>query len=102
MPGRRPPRTAIRGAAGGQPARCFLATSQATQGPMPRWGWQRGCFGWRFQMKTLLPLVAVALFAGAPTALAQSGDTNTDAVGPMVTDSKIDTQTFVTTVPNAN
>jgi len=53
-------------------------------------------------MKTLLPLVAVVLFAGAPDALAQSDDTNTDAVGPMVTDSKVDTQTFVTTVPNAN
>ncbi|RAZ89529.1 DUF4142 domain-containing protein [Mesorhizobium hawassense] len=51
-------------------------------------------------MKTLLPLVAVALFAGAP--LAQSDDTNTDAVGPMVTDNKVDTQTFVATVPNAN
>ncbi|WP_217575564.1 DUF4142 domain-containing protein [Mesorhizobium sp. GbtcB19] len=51
-------------------------------------------------MKTLLPLVAVALFAGAPAA--QSDDTNTDAVGPMVTDNKVDTQTFVTTVPNAN
>ncbi|MDX8526708.1 DUF4142 domain-containing protein [Mesorhizobium sp. MSK_1335] len=53
-------------------------------------------------MKTLLPLVAVALFAGAPAALAQSDDTNTDAVGPMVTDNKVDTQTFVATVPGAN
>jgi putative membrane protein len=53
-------------------------------------------------MKTLLPLVAVALLAGAPAALAQSDDTDTDAVGPMVTDNKVDTQTFVTTVPNAN
>jgi putative membrane protein len=53
-------------------------------------------------MKTLLPLVAVALLAGAPAAFAQSNDTNTDAVGPMVTQNKVDTQTFVTTVPNAN
>src|SRR5690242_1832694 len=53
-------------------------------------------------MKTLLPLVAVALLAGAPAAFAQSNDTNTDAVGSMVTDNKVDTQTFVTTVPNAN
>ena len=51
-------------------------------------------------MKTLLPLVAVALLAGAPAAFAQSDDT--DAVGPMVTDNKVDTQTFVTTAPNAN
>jgi len=51
-------------------------------------------------MKTLLPLVAVALLAGAPAAFAQSNDT--DAVGPMVTDNKVDTQTFVMTVPNAN
>jgi putative membrane protein len=51
-------------------------------------------------MKTLLPLVAVALLAGAPAALAQSN--NSDAVGPMVTDNKVDTQAFVTTVPNAN
>ena len=53
-------------------------------------------------MKTLLPLVAVALLAGAPAAFAQSNDTNSDAVGPMVTANKVDTQTFVTTVPNAN
>jgi len=53
-------------------------------------------------MKTLLPLVAVALFAGAPASFAQSNDTDTDAVGPMVTDSKVDTQTFVMTAPNAN
>ncbi|TPJ66219.1 DUF4142 domain-containing protein [Mesorhizobium sp. B2-7-1] len=53
-------------------------------------------------MKTLLPLVAVALLAGAPAAVAQSDDSNTDAVGPMVTDNKVDTQTFVATVPNAN
>jgi putative membrane protein len=53
-------------------------------------------------MKTLLPLVAVALVAGAPAAFAQSNDTNSDAVGPMVTANKVDTQTFVTTVPNAN
>jgi putative membrane protein len=52
-------------------------------------------------MKTLLPLVAVALLAGAPAAFAQSDDTDA-AVGPMVTDNKVDTQTFVTTVPNAN
>ncbi|MDX8530120.1 DUF4142 domain-containing protein [Mesorhizobium sp. VK25A] len=51
-------------------------------------------------MKTLLPLVAVALVAGAPAAFAQSNDT--DAVGPMVTENKVDTQTFVATVPNAN
>ncbi|MBZ9814064.1 DUF4142 domain-containing protein [Mesorhizobium sp. CA7] len=51
-------------------------------------------------MKTLLPLVAVALLAGAPAAFAQSD--NSDAVGPMVTENKVDTQTFVTTVPNAN
>ncbi|MDX8456195.1 DUF4142 domain-containing protein [Mesorhizobium sp. VK9D] len=49
-------------------------------------------------MKTLLPLVAVALLAAAP-ALAQS---DSDAVGPMVTANKVDTQTFVTTAPNAN
>ncbi|TIX20334.1 MAG: DUF4142 domain-containing protein, partial [Mesorhizobium sp.] len=53
-------------------------------------------------MKTLLPLVAVALLAGTPAAFTQSNDTNTDAVGPMVTQNKVDTQTFVTTVPNAN
>ncbi|RWM04703.1 MAG: DUF4142 domain-containing protein [Mesorhizobium sp.] len=51
-------------------------------------------------MKTLLPLAAVALLAGAPAALAQSDDT--DAVGPTVTEDKVDTQTFVATVPNAN
>ena len=51
-------------------------------------------------MKTLLPLAAVAILAGAPAALAQSDDT--DAVGPMVTENKVDTQTFVATVPNAN
>ncbi|TPI21299.1 DUF4142 domain-containing protein [Mesorhizobium sp. B4-1-1] len=51
-------------------------------------------------MKTLLPLVAVALLAGAPAAFAQSD--NSDAVGPMVTDNKVDTPTFVATVPNAN
>ncbi|RWM15179.1 DUF4142 domain-containing protein [Mesorhizobium sp.] len=51
-------------------------------------------------MKTLLPLTAVALLAGATAALAQSDDT--DAVGPMVTEDKVDTQTFVAAVPNAN
>ncbi|OHV89669.1 DUF4142 domain-containing protein [Mesorhizobium sp. ORS 3428] len=53
-------------------------------------------------MRTLLPLAAVALLAGAPAALAQSNDTSPDAVGPMVTEDKVDTQTFVATVPNAN
>ncbi|MDX8514112.1 DUF4142 domain-containing protein [Mesorhizobium captivum] len=53
-------------------------------------------------MRTLLPLAAVALLAGAPAALAQSDDASPDAVGPMVTENKVDTQTFVTTVPNAN
>ncbi|TIT75364.1 MAG: DUF4142 domain-containing protein [Mesorhizobium sp.] len=51
-------------------------------------------------MRTLLTLAAVALLAGAPAAFAQSDDT--DAVGPMVTENKVDTQTFVATVPNAN
>ncbi|AZO22263.1 MULTISPECIES: DUF4142 domain-containing protein [unclassified Mesorhizobium] len=53
-------------------------------------------------MKTLLTATAVALLAGAPAALAQSEDTSPDAVGPMVTEDKVDTQTFVATVPNAN
>ncbi|RWD63404.1 MAG: DUF4142 domain-containing protein [Mesorhizobium sp.] len=51
-------------------------------------------------MRTLLTLAAVALLAGAAGAFAQSDDT--DAVGPMVTENKVDTQTFVATVPNAN
>ena len=53
-------------------------------------------------MRTLLPLAAVALLAGAPASLAQSDDVSPDAVGPMVTEDKVDTQTFVATVPNAN
>lgn len=48
-------------------------------------------------MKTLLTVAAVALLAAAPAVVAQS-----DAVAPMVADNKVDTQTFVTTVPNAN
>lgn len=53
-------------------------------------------------MRTLLPLAAIALLAGAPAAYAQSDDASPDAVGPMVTEDKVDTQTFVTSVPNAN
>ncbi|KUM26408.1 DUF305 domain-containing protein [Mesorhizobium loti] len=53
-------------------------------------------------MRTLLPLAAIALLAGAPAALAQSDDASPDAVGPMVTEDKVDTQTFVATVPNTN
>ncbi|MDX8468587.1 DUF4142 domain-containing protein [Mesorhizobium sp. VK23B] len=53
-------------------------------------------------MRMLLPLAAVALLAGAPAAIAQSNDTSPDAVGPMVTADKVDTQTFAATVPNAN
>ncbi|WP_192256828.1 DUF4142 domain-containing protein [Mesorhizobium silamurunense] len=53
-------------------------------------------------MRTLLTVAAIALLAGAPAAFAQSNDTSPDAVGPMVTADKVDTQTFVTTVPNAN
>ncbi|RRH95274.1 DUF4142 domain-containing protein [Mesorhizobium tamadayense] len=51
-------------------------------------------------MRTLLTVAAVALLAGAPAALAQSNEP--DAVGPMVTEDKVDTQTFVAAVPNAN
>ena len=51
-------------------------------------------------MKTLLTVAAVALLAGAPAALAQSGNSND--VAPMVADNKVDTQDFVATVPNAN
>lgn len=53
-------------------------------------------------MRTLLTVAAAAFFASAPAGLAQTDDTNSDAVGPMVTDNKVDTQSFVTTVPNAN
>ncbi|RUW70512.1 MULTISPECIES: DUF4142 domain-containing protein [unclassified Mesorhizobium] len=49
-------------------------------------------------MKTLLTATVAALLAGAPAALAQS----TNQVAPMLADSKVDTPTFVTTVPNAN
>ncbi|TIX61948.1 MAG: DUF4142 domain-containing protein, partial [Mesorhizobium sp.] len=49
-------------------------------------------------MKTLLTATVAALLAGAPAALAQS----TNQVAPMLADSKVDTKTFVTTVPNAN
>ncbi|MDG4886917.1 DUF4142 domain-containing protein [Mesorhizobium sp. WSM4887] len=51
-------------------------------------------------MKTLLTAAAMALLAGAPATLAQSSDSND--VAPMAADNKVDTQTFVTTVPNAN
>ncbi|TIW35523.1 MAG: DUF4142 domain-containing protein, partial [Mesorhizobium sp.] len=51
-------------------------------------------------MKTLLTATVAALLAGAPAALAQSSDSN--QVAPMLADSKVDTKTFVTTVPNAN
>lgn len=49
-------------------------------------------------MKTLLTMTAAALLAGAPAALAQS----TAQTTPLATDSKVDTQTFVKTVPSAN
>ncbi|TGQ24083.1 DUF4142 domain-containing protein, partial [Mesorhizobium sp. M00.F.Ca.ET.216.01.1.1] len=51
-------------------------------------------------MKTLLTATAIALLAGTPAAFAQSNDGND--VAPMAADNKVDTQTFVTTVPNAN
>ncbi|UCI09433.1 DUF4142 domain-containing protein [Mesorhizobium sp. B1-1-8] len=53
-------------------------------------------------MKTLLTVVAAALLAGAPAALAQSGNSNSTKAAPMAADSKVDTQTFIKTVPNAN
>ena len=48
-------------------------------------------------MKTFLAMTAAALLAGAPAALAQS-----NATMPMAAVTKVDTQTFVKTVPNAN
>ncbi|MCA0051208.1 DUF4142 domain-containing protein [Mesorhizobium sp. B283B1A] len=53
-------------------------------------------------MKTLLTATAAALLACAPAALAQTNGTKSTEVAPLVADSKVDTQTFVTTVPNAN
>ncbi|TGQ71506.1 DUF4142 domain-containing protein [Mesorhizobium sp. M00.F.Ca.ET.186.01.1.1] len=53
-------------------------------------------------MKTLLALAAVALVAGSPIAFAQSNGTGSNAIMPMLPDSKVDTETFVKTVPNAN
>ncbi|MBZ9962384.1 DUF4142 domain-containing protein [Mesorhizobium sp. BR1-1-2] len=49
-------------------------------------------------MKTLLTMTAAALLAGAPAALAQS----TAQTTPLAADSKVDTQTFIKTVPGAN
>ncbi|ESX06348.1 membrane protein [Mesorhizobium sp. LSJC268A00] len=49
-------------------------------------------------MKTLLTIAAVALFAGAPAALAA----NSTAVAPAMAASKVDTPTFVKTVPSSN
>jgi putative membrane protein len=53
-------------------------------------------------MKTLLTVAAIALLAGAPAAFAQSSDTDSTKVTPMAADSKVDTPTFVKTVPSAN
>ncbi|TPJ17801.1 DUF4142 domain-containing protein [Mesorhizobium sp. B2-7-3] len=53
-------------------------------------------------MKMLLTMAAVALTAVAPAALAQTNGTNSNAVAPMLPDSKVDTPTFVGTVPSAN
>ncbi|WP_296746044.1 DUF4142 domain-containing protein [Mesorhizobium sp.] len=53
-------------------------------------------------MRTLLPLAAALLLAGAPAALAQSSNSSSDAVKPVVAANKVDTQTFLTAAPNAN
>lgn len=53
-------------------------------------------------MKTMLMLATAALLAGAPAAFAQTNGGNSNGVAPVVPDNKVDTPTFVQTVPSAN